>query len=104
MIQITEASIRIRIVAPAHTPGVAGAGLIVVVHKAIAEEHDPREGRIDCERLRRPVVGRLDAGKDGVWDKRRRQRGILHTLELRHRRQPPAHCAPDILVTQQAEI
>jgi len=42
---ITESSIRIRIHATAHTPGVVSEGLTVVAQAATEEAHDPRVRR-----------------------------------------------------------
>jgi hypothetical protein len=53
----------IRIHDTAHTPGVAGVGLTVAVHKTNAEVHEPRVGGILGTRRRRPITGRLDVVK-----------------------------------------
>ena len=59
--QIAKALIRVRILPHlAHTPGAADDGLIAGAHVAIAEGHEPREGRIFCERCRRPIEGQLE--------------------------------------------
>jgi len=95
---ITQSSILIGIHATAHTPGGEGVGLPAVAHAASGEEHEHAEEGTGCVRRRRPIAGCLDPGKDARRDKGRRQRGILHALELHHRRQPPAHRAPNSLI------
>ncbi len=95
---ITESSILLGIHATAHTPGGEGVGLPAVAHAARGEEHEHAEEGTGCVRRRRPIAGCLDPGKDARRDKGRRQRGILHALELHHRRQPPAHRAPNRLI------
>lgn len=55
--------IRLRIHGAAHTPGVAGVGLTVVVYEAPAEVYEPGVGGIFGTRRRRPITGRLDVVK-----------------------------------------
>lgn len=78
--QITKASIRRRLHRTAHAPGADGVGLTVGDHEAIDEAHNPRGGRIACGRRRRPIVGRLDPGKNAGRYMGPRQRGILQAL------------------------
>ena len=52
-----------RIHAAAHTPGVAGVGLTVVVYEAPAEVYEPGIGGILSARRRRPITSRLDVIK-----------------------------------------
>ena len=60
MIQMTQASIGVRIHATTGTPDEVVVRLIVGVHVAIVEVHVPRVRGIIGIRRRRPIVGRLD--------------------------------------------
>ncbi len=102
--QIIQSSILIRIHTTANAPHVEGAGLTEVVHVA-NEVHEPREGRIDRIRRRRPIAGRLDVAKRMAGRQSRIRLGGIHQArQLVDGGESPALAATDRSRAQESSV